>query len=538
MKRRKFLLSSLLGGAAVTLPLAYSCKPATDNSATSASAPKKSYLDEVTVQQMQEWLKDGKYSSEDIVKTYLDQIRDIDKNGPATNSIIELNPDATEIARQLDNERNLGKVRGPLHGIPIVIKDNIDTADKMATSAGSLALAKNIAKKDAFIVSKLREAGAIILAKTNLSEWANFRSSRSSSGWSGRGGQTRNPYMLNRNPCGSSSGTAVAVSANLCAAGIGTETDGSIVCPSSINGIVGIKPTLGLCSRSGIIPIAESQDTAGPMARTVADAVILLGVLTGKDDNDTRTAESEGKVFTDYTQFLTADGLKGARVGIARNFFGFHEKVDAVMEDAIKALTAAGAKIIDPANIEFVKECSETEYQVLQYEFKDGLNKYLQGIDPSLGIKSLDDVIKFNIDHADEEMRYFGQEVMLETQKKGPLTDNQYQRVLATTKKYATESGIDSAMKRRSLDVIIAPTNGPAWVTDLINGDHYLGGSSTPAACAGYPSITVPAGFVEGLPIGISFIGKAWSEPQLIKYAYAFEQATKHRKAPELNPGM
>jgi amidase len=534
MIRRKFLLSSLLGGVAVTLPLANACKPTGDNTVASVSSPQKSYLDEVTLQQMQGWLKSGKYTSEDIVKTYLDQIKDIDKNGPATNSIIELNPDAIETARQLDQERKAGKVRGPLHGIPIVIKDNIDTADKMATSAGSLALAKNIAKKDAFIVSKLREAGAIIIAKTNLSEWANFRSNHSSSGWSARGGQTRNPYMLNRNPCGSSSGTAVAVSANLCAAGIGTETDGSIVCPSGINGIVGIKPTLGLCSRSGIIPIAETQDTAGPMARTVTDAAILLGALTGTDVNDARTAESEGKVFTDYTQFLVADGLKGVRVGIARNFFGFHEKADAVMEEAIKAMVSAGARIVDPANIEFVKECSDSEYQVLLYEFKDGLNKYLQNVDPSIGIKTIDDIIKFNLDHADEELRYFGQEIMLEAQKKGPLTDAPYQRFLNATKKYSQESGIDSAMKRRSLDVIIAPTNGPAWVTDIINGDHYLGGSSTPAACAGYPSITVPAGFVEGLPIGLSFIGKAWSEPQLLKYAYAFEQATKHRKAPEL----
>lgn len=538
MKRRKFLLSSLLASAAVSTPLLITCKPEKRAKTESNLQDYSFRLNELTIPQIAEGLKSGQYSSEDIVNLYLERIQKIDKGGPALNSIIELNPDAVSIARQLDGERKSGKLRGPLHGIPIVIKDNIDTADKMATSAGSLALANNHAAKDAFIVTQLRNAGAIILGKTNLSEWANFRSTRSSSGWSGRGGQTRNPYMLNRNPCGSSSGTAVAVAANLCAAGIGTETDGSIVCPSSVNGIVGIKPTVGLCSRSGIIPISQSQDTAGPMTRTVTDAAILLGVIAGKDNSDAATMESEGKGYTDYTQFLVADGLKNARVGIARNFFGFHEKVDALMEDVIKILTDAGARLIDPANIEFVRECNEAEFQVLQYEFKDGLNKYLSATNGQSTVKSLEELIKFNNDHADEELRYFGQEILIDSQKKGDLTDGRYLQALANTKKYARELGIDSIMKRRSLDVIVAPTGGPAWVTDLINGDHYIGGSSTPAACAGYPSITVPAGFVEGLPIGVTFIGAAWSEAKLIKYAFAFEQATKHRKSPEFDPGM
>ncbi|NJO68194.1 MAG: amidase [Bacteroidetes bacterium] len=538
MKRRNFLLSSLLGGAAMSLPLVNSCKPENGKSDNAQPVSYKSELDEITINELQDGMKSGKYTSESLVEIYTERIRAIDKSGPVLNSIIEMNPDAPDIARKLDSERKSGKVRGPLHGIPIVIKDNIDTADKMITSAGSLALVKNVASGDAFIVSRLREAGAVILAKTNLSEWANFRSGRSTSGWSGRGGLTRNPYMLNRNPCGSSSGTGVAVSANLCVAGIGTETDGSIVCPSNMNGLVGIKPTLGLCSRSGIIPISASQDTAGPMARTVADAAALLGALTGTDSKDPVTLESAGKVFTDYTQFLNPDGLKGVRVGVARNFFGFHNKVDALMEEVIRKLEALGARIIDPANIEFVRECGEAEYQVLLYEFKDGLNKYLAGLDPSLGIKTLEDVIRFNTEHAEEELRYFGQEIMIEAQKKGPLTDAAYLRALSNVRKYSRHVGIDSTLKKRSLDVIIAPTGGPAWVTDLINGDHYSGGSSTPAACAGYPSITVPAGFIEGLPVGVSFIGTAWSEPKLISYAYAFEQASKYRKTPEFLEGI
>lgn len=537
MIRRKFLISSLLGSAAVSLPVLKSCNPIADKSTNNADGVINSDLDEITIAAMKQMLDSGSRTSESIVNIYLERIQKLDREGPSLNSMIEINPDAVLIARQLDAERKSGQIRGPLHGIPVVIKDNIDTADKMLTTAGSLALAKNIAPTDSFIVARLRNAGAVILGKTNLSEWANFRSNRSSSGWSGRGGQTRNPYMTNRNPCGSSSGTGVAVSANLCVAGIGTETDGSIVCPSSINGIVGIKPTLGLCSRSGIIPIARSQDTAGPIARTVTDAAILLGVIAGKDDQDAATLDSEGQVFDDYTRFLDAGGLKGARVGIARNFFGFHERVDAVMEEVIGILKSAGANIIDPANIEFIKECSEAEFQVLLYEFKDGLNKYLSGINPDVPVRTLEDIIKFNDENASAELKYFGQEILIEAQKKGPLTEAKYLQALANARKYAREAGIDSTMKRRSLDVIIAPTGGPAWVTDLINGDRYLGGSSTPAACAGYPNITVPAGFVEGLPVGVSFIGRAWSEPQLLKYAFAFEQASKKRKAPEFSSG-
>lgn len=532
MKRRQFLFTSAIGATAAAMPLATSCKQASKENKKQLTDLNSFPLQECTISQVQEWLKTGKYTSEELVKFYLDRIDAIDKQGPTLRSIIEINPDAIEIARKCDSERKSGHVRSALHGVPVVIKDNIDTADKMATSAGSLALAGNKAAHDAFIVSRLREAGAIILGKTNLSEWANFRSSRSSSGWSGRGGQTRNPYGTDRSPCGSSSGTGVAVAANLCVAGIGTETDGSIVCPSGINGIVGIKPTIGLWSRSGIIPISHSQDTAGPMARSVTDAAIMLGLLAGKDELDETTHNPATAKTPDYTLFLDKKGLQGARIGIARNFMGFHERVDAVMNWAIETLKQQGAEIIDSANIEYLKECGENEFQVLLYEFKNDLNAYLAMVNPSLGIKTLDDLIKYNQDHAKEEMPYFGQELFIDANKKGSLTDKDYLNALKNAKKYAQELGIDATLKKYKLDAIIAPTNGPAWTIDLINGDHYLGGSSTPAACAGYPSITVPAGYVEDLPIGLSFIGAAWSEPQLIKYAYAFEQAGSVRKPP------
>ena len=483
-------------------------------------------------------MQNGKYTSEKLVSLYLERIQKLDKNGPGLNSVIELNPDALLLARELDKERKSGKVRSSLHGIPVLIKDNIDTADKMATSAGSLALAENHAKQDAFIVKKLRDAGAVILGKTNLSEWANFRSNRSSSGWSGRGGQTVNPYELDRNPCGSSSGSGVAVSANLCVAAIGTETDGSIVCPSSTNGIVGIKPTVGLISRSGIIPISHSQDTAGPMARTVSDAAVMLGLLTGLDSKDEATSAAQDKKSEDYSSFLDADGLKGARIGVARNFFGFNDMVDRLMEEAIKDMRDKGAEIIDPANIETEKKIGDIEFDVLLFEFKEDLNRYLSNLPASVASRSLTDLIAFNEANKDKEMPWFGQELFTMADKKGPLTDKVYLKEAADLKRLAGKEGIDATLQKNKLDAIIAPTGGPSWNTDWVNGDHFSGGSSAPAACAGYPAITVPAGFIFGLPVGITFMGPAWSEPALIRIAYAYEQATKHRKAPEYKPRL
>jgi amidase len=444
--------------------------------------------------------------------------------------VIEVNPDALWIAQKRDQERKPDRLLGPLHGIPVLIKDNIDTADKMATSAGSLALAGNHAAKDAFLVSRLRAAGAVIIGKTNLSEWANFRSTKSSSGWSGRGGQTRNPYALDRNPCGSSSGSGVAASANLCAVAVGTETDGSIVCPSTTNGLVGIKPTLGLVSRSGIIPISHSQDTAGPMARTVRDAAILLGVLAAADPRDSATKASNG--HQDYTRFLDPKGLKGARIGVARRFFGFSEKVDRVMHEAILAIKRAGAVIVDPADLLSHGKYDDSEFEVLLYEFKADLNKYLKGMSKDVPYRTLKDLIDFNRKNRDKEMPFFGQEIFLLAQAKGPLSEKKYKEALAKNHQLSRKEGIDAVMKEHRLDAIIAPTGGPAWTTDLLNGDHFTGGSSTPAAVAGYPAITVPAGLVRGLPVGITFFGRAWSEPTLVKLAYAFEQETKVRRAP------
>ncbi len=534
MKRRNFILTSTAGSASLLVGIStIACS--SEKQKTSQDFNNFPLL-EKNVNDLQQDMQSGKYSSAELTRLYLDRIFKIDKNGPKVNSIIEINPDAVIIAEECDKERKEGKVRGPLHGIPILFKDNINTADKMVTSAGSLALANSIAQRDAFIVKKLREAGAVILGKTNLSEWANFRSTRSSSGWSGRGGQTHNPYITDRNPCGSSSGSGVSVSSNFCALAIGTETDGSIVCPSSTNGIVGIKPTLGLWSRTGIIPIAHSQDTAGPMARNVSDAAILLGVLAGIDIIDEITRDSDGKAHADYTKFLNINGLKGARIGVSRNFFGFHERVDELMELVISDLKRLGAEIVDPANIEYLKECGEAENEVLHYEFKADLNSYLSQLPSGFPIRTLEQIIAFNRKSAHEELRFFGQETMIKSNEKGPLTNKLYIEALANLRKYSRELGIDATLKKHNLQAIIAPTGGPAWTTDPINGDRYLGGSSSPAACAGYPSITVPAGFIDELPIGVSFIGKAWSEPELISFAYAYEQGTKHRKPPNFLP--
>jgi amidase len=459
---------------------------------------------------------------------YETRINNIDRAGPRLNSVIEINPDAAKIAAALDggNEHGL-----PLFGVPVLLKDNIDTSDSMHTTAGSLALLGSKPPRDAFIVRKLRQAGALILGKTNLSEWANFRSTRSSSGWSGRGGQTLNPYALNRNPCGSSSGSGAAIAADLAVVAVGTETDGSIVCPSSVQGLVGIKPTVGLVSRSGIIPISASQDTAGPMTRSVADAAALLTVLAGYDPDDPATEPLKTRPALDYTQFLNRDRLKGVRIGVMRQQAGFHDEVDAVFNRAIDALRAQGAVIVDPANIATQGKLDSEEQTVLLYEFKDGLNRYLanRGASP----RTLADLIAFNNNEREREMPLFAQELFISSQAKGPLSEPEYIDAYERAKRFAGAEGIDAALAKDKLDVLIAPTGGAAWTTDWVNGDHFLGGGvSTPPAVAGYPHITVPMGLVRGLPVGLSFVGPAWSEPRLIAYAYAFEQVTHARQPP------
>jgi amidase len=495
-------------------------------------------LEEITITELQDGLQSGKFTARSLTEMYLARIEAVDKKGPAVNAVIEINPDALAIADELDKERKSKGVRGrPLHGIPVLIKDNIDTADKMATTAGSLALVGSKPAKDAFLVKKLREAGAVLLGKTNLSEWANFRGSRSTSGWSGRGGQTKNPYALDRNPSGSSAGSGVAVAANLCAVAVGTETNGSIVSPSSCNGIVGIKPTVGLISRGGVIPISHSQDTAGPMARTVRDAAILLGALAGIDPDDKITAEADGKAVVDYTKSLDAKALKGATIGVARNFFGFHEAVEAVMKTALDVLKEQGATLIDVTDLAGLNRLGQAPMTVLLYEFKADLNAYLERLGPKAPVKSLKDLIAFNEQNRKKELPYFGQELFIRAEALGPLTDKDYLDALERCRKATRADGIDAAMEKHKLDALIAPTTGPAGLSDLIHGDSGRGGgSSTAAAVAGYPSITLPAGYVFGLPVGLSFFGRAWSEPKLLGLAYAFEQATKHRKAPQFLP--
>jgi amidase len=471
-------------------------------------------------------------TSRALTEHYLNRIDQLDRHGPCLNSVIELNPEALDLAEALDAELRERGPRGPLHGLPILLKDNLDTGDRMQTTAGSLALEGVRAAEDSFVAQRLRAAGAIILGKTNLSEWANFRSSRSSSGWSSRGGQTRNAYVLDRNPSGSSSGSAVAVAAELCAAAIGTETDGSIVSPAQTNGIVGLKPTVGLVSRGGIIPIAASQDTAGPMTRTVADAAVLLGALTGLDPRDPATAASQGRAFTDYTQFLDPDGLRGARVGVARNYFGFDERVDAIMEGAIDTLRRLGAEVIDPANVPTHAELSDAEFSVLLYEFKAGLNAYLGALGSEAPVHSLADVIAFNERHAARTMPYFGQETLIKAEAKGGLDSEEYLKAVDTCRRLARAEGLDAVLQAHRLEALIAPSGGPGWLTDHVTGDHYSGGSSPAAAVAGYPSLTVPAGFICGLPVGVSFFGAAFSEPVLLRLGYAFEQATHVRQPP------
>jgi amidase len=533
MKRRDFLKAGALGGALTLSTPVKTLANITGTTPEPAPRPPDAFeLDEVTIAELQEGMKTERFTAQSLAKKYLERIDDVDKKAPAINSVIEINPDALTIADALDRERKQNGPRGPLHGIPVLIKDNIDTADRMMTTAGSLALLGSIPSQDSFVAKKLREAGAVILGKTNLSEWANFRSGHSSSGWSGRGGQTRNPYVLDRNPCGSSSGSGAAVAANLCAAAIGTETDGSVVCPSSANSLVGIKPTLGLISRAGIIPIAHSQDTAGPMARTVADAAILLGALTGIDGRDSATKASQGKSHSDYTRFLVKDGLRGARIGVARKFFGFNDQVDKRMESLIDEIRKLGAVVVDKAEIPTAGKFDDSEFEVLLYEFKADLNAYLAGLGSKAPVRTLKDIIEFNEKNRDQEMPYFGQDLFLKAQAKGPLTDKKYVQALRKNRLLSRSQGIDFAIRKHRLDAMIAPTGGPAWPTDWINGDHFSGGYSSASAVAGYPHITVPAGYVFGLPFGISFFGTAWSEPKLIKFAYAFEQATRVRRAP------
>lgn len=488
---------------------------------------------ESTIMNLQRRMRRGETDARTVAAQYLRRIEAIDISGPKLNALIEINPEALSIAELMDDERQSGQVRGPLHGIPIVLKDNIDTADQMTTTAGSLALAGEKAAKDAFLVEKLRQAGVVVLGKANLSEWANFRSTHSVSGWSSRGGQTLNPYALDRNPCGSSSGSAVAVAANLCMAAVGTETDGSIICPSQTNGIVGLKPTLGLVSRSGIVPIAHSQDTAGPMGRCVEDVALLLGAMTGVDPLDPATTESVGKSYQDYRRYLHKDGLKGARLGVARNFFGFNPRVDQLMEGCLQVLKACGAELVDPANLENADSTDPTEMEVLLYEFKADLNAYLSNLGQTARVHSLSEVIAFNEDHKDQVMPFFGQERMRLAEEKGPLSDQSYLDALTANHKLSRAEGIDATLKKYNLDAIVAPSGGPAWLTDYANGDSHSGGCTSPAAVAGYPHITVPAGFIYGLPVGISFFASAYSEPVLLRIAYAFEQATHYRRPPK-----
>jgi len=529
--RRRFLQTSLLSGVTVAaLPALAGARELVASPAPQAR-PDAFELDEVTIADLQAGMASGKFTAHSITQKYLERIDAIDKRGPALASVIEVNPDALAIADGLDQERAQKHVRGPMHGIPVLIKDNIDTADRMQTTAGSLALLGSKPVRDSFVAQRLREAGAVILGKTNLSEWANIRSSHSSSGWSGRGGQTKNPYALDRNPCGSSSGSGAATAANLCTVAVGTETDGSVVCPAAANGLVGIKPTLGLVSRSGIIPIAHSQDTAGPMTRTVRDAAILLGAMAGVDARDSATAASAGKAAADYTSFLDPNGLKGARIGVARKYFGFSDPVDALMNELVAEIKRAGADVVDPADLPSHGKFGESEFLVLLYELKADLNAYLAARPGAPG--SLKDIIDFNDRNKAKEMPYFGQDIFIKAEAKGPLTSKEYTDALEKDQRLSRAEGIDAVMDQYKLDAIMAPTAGPAWFTDWVNGDCSNGGSSNAAAVAGYPDITVPAGLISGLPVGVSFFGRAWSEGTLLKIAYGFEQLTKARKGPE-----
>ena len=528
--RRNFIKTGVAAlGAAAALPRALQAQG-------QAGAAELSFaLEELSLMEMQRSLHAGMQTARSLAEQYLARIQQIDQSGPELRAVIELNPDTMVIADELDRERKQKGSRGLLHGIPVLIKDNIGTADRMETTAGSLALVGARPAKDSMVAQRLREAGALILGKTNLSEWANFRSTHSTSGWSGRGGQTKMPYALDRNPSGSSSGSGVAVSANLCAVAVGTETDGSIVSPANNNGIVGIKPTVGLVSRSGIVPISHTQDTAGPMARTVADAAALLSVLAGVDEADEAGRAAAGHVERDYTRFLDARGLKGARLGVVRKYAGYDRHVDKLFDDAISAMKSAGAEIVDPVEIDTLGKFDDAEQQVLLYEFKTDLERYLAAL-PKSQCRTMKELIEFNDRNAERELRYFGQELFIQAEAKGPLSSSEYTKALEQCRRMSRAEGIDGAIEKHKLDALIAPTGNAAWTTDLLNGDRFTGSDSTLAAVAGYPHVTVPMGFIFGLPVGVSFFGKAWSEGPLIKLAYAYEQMTKHRQPPRFRP--
>jgi len=493
-------------------------------------------VEEISIADLQTAMTAGRLDSETLVQMYLTRIQAIDRSGPTLRSVQEINPDAVAIARSLDEERRAKRVRGPLHGIPILLKDNIATADKMETTAGTLALVGARPREDSTIALRLRQSGAIILGKASMSEWAYFKSTPGSSGWSARSGQARNPYVLNRTPCGSSSGSAIAVAANLVTVSIGTETDGSIVCPGGVNGVVGIKPTVGLTSRAGVIPISVTQDTIGPFGRTVADAATVLGALVGVDSRDPATQASAGRMQTDYVKYLELNGLRGARIGVPRDgYFGYSPKADAVVNQAIDVLRTGGAVIVDPVKIpNFDRTALNTaEITVLLYEFKAGVNAYLASVAPGAQVRTLDDVIQFNKRNVRENLPYFGQELLERAQAKGDLTEAEYLEALEKCRRLAGKEGFDAIMDEQQLDALVAPTTTPAWPVDLVNGDQFRGSSAKSAALAGYPLVTVPAGATMGLPVGITFMGRAWSEPTLIKLAYAFEQATKARRPPQ-----
>jgi amidase len=516
----------------IILLLLQICKAPSTNKETSADL--KPYLEEITITQLRQRYIDGKLTITQVVSDYLARIEAIDKKGPKLNSIICINPDAIKIANELDKEMKEGKVRGPLHGIPVILKDNIDTHDKMPTTAGATVLRNSYPQNDSWVAKKLREAGAVIIAKANLSEWANFRASNSSSGWSGIGGQTKNPFVLDRNPCGSSSGSGASVSANLCMVAIGTETDGSIVCPSNNNGIVGIKPTVGLISRSGIIPISFTQDTPGPMCRTVEDAAIVLGTMTGVDPADSRTIVSKDRSFADYSQFLKKDGLRGKRIGLMKDEMGFSTKVDTLIRQAVVFIKRQGGEVIE---IEGPKSggYSHASYEVLLYEFKNGINKYFASLGANSPVKNLKELIEFN-KRDSVELKYFDQKIFESAEAKGDLETKEYKESITKMLKATREGGIDRIIIENKLDALMGPTGSPAWKTDMLLGDHFVGGSSSLAAISGYPAITVPIGLVENLPVDITFFGKAWSEPVLLEIAYAYEQGTKHRKTPKFLP--
>ena len=522
MRRTLVPLSLVLLSALSAAPTTVVAAPAERATATP--------LHDASIARLEAKMQAGTLTSAQLTAMFIHRIDTIDRAGPHLNAVIELNPDALAIARRIDAERRAGKPLGPLAGIPVLLKDNIDTGDRMQTTAGSLALVGAPAATDATLVARLRAAGAVILGKTNLSEWANYRSDHSTSGWSGRGGQTRNPYVLSRNPCGSSSGSAVAVSAGLSTVAVGSETDGSLVCPGSVNGIVAIKPTLGLIPRTGIVPISHSQDTAGPMARDVADAARLLTVMAGSDPADPASADADAHK-TDYTRFLRAGGLKGKRIGVVRALAGDDPDVLRVLNQSIAALRKAGATVVDPVVIPHLDDYGKDENIVLSYEFKHDLDAYL-ATRSGVPVRTLADVIAFNRAHAAQELPWFGQGLMIAAEKRGPLTDPEYLKALADEKRLAGPEGIDAALQKDHLDALLAPTASPAWTTDLVNGDHVGVSSSSPAAVAGYPDITVPAGFVHGLPVGVSFFGTKWSEPTLIAIAYGFEQATHARRDP------